>query len=663
MKLVTSPKLNSLLMDMGIHSYYGVICHMPRKYESFFPSSKIALLNLKDKDRVCLEGNLIGNIKTVRFSSSSNSRFYFHNDIDEEDYEILAWNRPYLSKELFNDDKLTLNCIYDQSRHVMNLLSFKKTSSLSSRLLPLYSLPSSYPEYSFRSLVKKALNELSGSIYDRIPTLFRNKYKLISREEAFNKVHFPSSLEDIRQGMRTLKYEEALTFSLHNVLIREENALLRRERNNAISRKKLDEFILSLPFSLTEDQTKVVNEILLDMSSPKLMYRLLQGDVGSGKTLVALIATYANYLRGEQTALMAPTSSLAKQHYDYFSSLLSKLGIKVTLLVGSMGKKEKEDALEEIKNGNSNVVIGTHALFSKDVFYANLGLVLIDEQHKFGVNQRTTLANKGNNADLLLMSATPIPRTLSLTLYGDLDVSTLNHFPFKKRDVKTVIVEEKSKKILSGLKYCLENKKKAYVISPQIEKGEGNSSCLDVYKKLEKRFPGLVSLCHGKMNEEEKEQALNEFKSGKKPILVATSIVEVGIDVKDANLMIVFSPTSFSLSSLHQLRGRIGRDGERSYCLLVSDKGLEADKLKVLVESNDGFKIAEEDLRLRGPGTLAGVKQSGLPNFNFVDLSSDLMMFAKAREDASYIFAHKEEKQFNFILFNAKKEVEGASLA
>lgn len=663
MKLVTSPKLNSLLMDMGIYSYYGVICHMPRKYEYFFPTSKQNLLNLKDKDRVCLEGNVIGNIKTVRFSSSSNSRFYFHNEADEEDYEILAWNRSYLSKELFNEDKLTLNCIYDQSRHVMNLISFKKTSSLSSRILPLYSLPSSYPEHSFRQLVKKSLKELSGSIYDRIPTLFRNKYRLISREEAFCRVHFPSSIEDVRQGMRVLKYEEALNFSLHNVLIREENAGLRKERLATFSKEKLDEFITSLPFSLTEDQKKVVNEIITDMSSSKLMYRLLQGDVGTGKTLIALIASYANYLRGEQTALMAPTSSLAKQHYEYFSSLLSKWGLKVTLLTGSIDKKERKEALENIKNGNSNIIIGTHALFSNDVFYSNLGLAIIDEQHKFGVNQRSTLANKGNDADLLLMSATPIPRTLSLTLYGDLDVSTLNVFPFKKRDVKTVIIEDKSKKILSGLRYCLENNKKAYVISPQIEKGEGNSNCLEVYKKIEKSFPNKVGLCHGKMSEEEKEEALNAFKNGNKPILVATSIVEVGIDVKDANLMIVFSPTSFSLSSLHQLRGRIGRDGSKSYCLLVSDKGEEIDKLKVLVESNDGFRIAEEDLRLRGPGTLAGVKQSGLPNFNFVDLASDLVMFAKAREDASYIFAHKEEKQFSFILSNAKKEIEGVSLA
>ncbi|MDD7714392.1 MAG: DEAD/DEAH box helicase, partial [Mollicutes bacterium] len=439
MKLTSSPKLNSLLYEMGIHSYYGVISHLPRKYEYFVATTKEELANLVDKQRVVLEGKIEGNIRTLRFSSSNNASFYFHNDEDNEDYEIIAWNRPYLGKETFGDDKIILSCIYDKKRHKMNMVSFKKVSSLSSRIVPVYSLPSDYPPHLFNSLVKKSLKEEQGKIFDQIPAYFRSKYRLISKEEALNKVHCPLNNEDIRQGLRVLKYEEALEFSLHNLLIREENASLRKSKNKDIDINKLDSFISSLPFKLTLDQENAVKTIEKDMCGPNLMYRLLQGDVGTGKTLVALIATYINYLRNSQTALMAPTSSLAKQHFDYFSSLLRPLGIKIALLTGSVKGKERNELLERIKNNEVDIIIGTHALFSKDVIYPNLGFVIIDEQHKFGVNQRSLLASKGDEADLLLMSATPIPRTLALTLYGDLDVSTISTFPFSNRDVKTVL--------------------------------------------------------------------------------------------------------------------------------------------------------------------------------------------------------------------------------
>lgn len=663
MKLTSSPKLNSLLYEMGIHSYYGVISHLPRKYEYFVATPKEELANLVDKQRVILEGKIEGNIRTLRFSSSNNASFYFHNDEDNEDYEIIAWNRPYLGKETFGDDKIILSCIYDKKRHKMNMVSFKKVSSLSSRIVPVYSLPADYPPHLFNSLVKKSLKEEQGKIFDQIPAYFRSKYRLISKEEALNKVHCPLNNEDIRQGLRVLKYEEALEFSLHNLLIREENASLRKSKNKDIDINKLDSFISSLPFKLTLDQENAVKTIEKDMCGPNLMYRLLQGDVGTGKTLVALIATYINYLRNSQTALMAPTSSLAKQHFDYFSSILSPLGIKIALLTGSVKGKERNELLERIKNNEVDVIIGTHALFSKDVIYPSLGFVIIDEQHKFGVNQRSLLASKGDEADLLLMSATPIPRTLALTLYGDLDVSTISTFPFSNRDVKTVLVDENSPKLISGLKFVLENHKKAYVIAPSISSKEGNASCLDVYKRLSSLFPNLVGLCHGELSEIEKEEAINKFKNGETPILVATSIVEVGIDVKDASLMIVYEPTSFSLSSLHQLRGRIGRDGKKAYCLLANSKMEEVEKLNVLINSNDGFKIAEEDLRLRGPGTLAGVKQSGLPCFNFVSIVSDLRMFEKAREDASFILRNKDEEGFRYILAKAKKETSLVSLA
>ena len=394
------------------------------------------------------------------------------------------------------------------------------------------------------------------------------------------------------------------------------------------------------------------------------MTRLLQGDVGTGKTLVAAVLAYANYTRGEQTAIMAPTESLAQQHLGYFTALLEPLGIKVGYLSGLVKGKDRKAVLASLAEGSLDVLIGTHALFGPDVVYPNLGLAIIDEQHKFGVNQRTRLLGKGEQADLLLMSATPIPRTLSLTLYGDLDVSSLAVFPFKKRDVETKIVPANYKRAALTIAKSLQENRQVYVIAPKIE-GEGDESVQAVYEKISAYFPGLCVLLHGQLDEESKQAALSEFKSGKKPILIATSIVEVGIDVKNAGMMFVFSPTSFSLSSLHQLRGRIGRDGQKAYFYMCisSPTEEEKEKLNVLVDSSDGFEIAEADLRLRGPGTLAGTKQSGFPDFTFLSPVEDLKIFECARGDAAYIIEHQGDKEFLYLLSKAKEAIEGASLA
>lgn len=652
---------------MGIATPYQVICHLPRRYDSFLYSSKEELELLEDKQRVVLYGRIVGNVKTLRFRNLSNTKFYFEDEFGNE-YQVVAWNRPYLSTMLNHDDYFTLQANFDHKKHELSLVNIKKGRiDPEHALVPVYALPKDYPPHLFRSLVEKSLKSLEGEIYDRIPPKFREKYRFVSRFDALKKCHCPTSMEDIRQGLRVLKYEEALLFSLNAQILRGQNKAFTKNTERKIDRESLRAYVRALPYGLTSDQKQVVAESLADMESPSCMYRLLQGDVGTGKTLVSALLMYANFTRGEQSAIMAPTDSLARQHYETLLKLFSSTGIKVTLLVGNLNPQERKSALCDIANGTSDIIVGTHALFSKGVEYAYLGLVIIDEQHKFGVNQRTLLASKGEHADVLLMSATPIPRTLSLTIYGDLDVSTLTEFPSTKRTVKTVIARSKAKAIDKQIETSLTEHARVYVVAPQIEGSQDDelSSAKKIFEAYDAKYPGRVALLHGKLDDEEKEAALLAFKTGLCPILVATSVVEVGIDVKEANLMIIYDASHFALSSLHQLRGRIGRDGRPSLCVLVydGDEEEELEKLKILVATDDGFKIAEEDLKRRGPGTIAGTRQSGLPDFRFVNVIDDFRMFECARDDATYILSHPKEAGFSYLISEARKAAEGVSLA
>jgi ATP-dependent DNA helicase RecG len=420
-----------------------------------------------------------------------------------------------------------------------------------------------------------------------------------------------------------------------------------------------------LPYALTKDQRQALEEGLADMDSPHVMYRLLQGDVGTGKTLVAALLAYANHLRSEQTAIMAPTDALARQHYDTLKTLYQGTNMDIGLLVGNMSAEERHAVLQDLSDGTLDLVVGTHALFSKGVDYAYLGLAVIDEQHKFGVNQRSLLLDKGEHADLLLMSATPIPRTLALTIYGDLDVSSLSEFPSGKRNVETLLLPSSSSKIDALIQDSIASKHRVYVVVPQIEGNEDDdeTSVKKVAETYKKRYPNQVTMMHGAMKEEDKTVALMAFRSGLCPILVATSLIEVGIDVKPANLMVIYSPSHFALSSLHQLRGRIGRDGSLAHCVLATsgkESDEEKEKLTILLTTSDGFKVAEEDLRLRGPGELAGVKQSGLPDFAYANLVDDFKIFECARDDATMILKDRDNFDNRLILYEAMKEKKGS---
>ncbi len=653
--------MNAKLALMGIFTYEDVLFHLPSRYENYTYTKLKDIY--EDKERLVILGKLEGNVKINRFSHRSLATFFL---VTEEGYlfKIEAWNRPYLSKVIKPNEFYSLIGYYDKQRHTVVMSNcLKGKIDKNAALKPIYHLPDGISNHSFVSLANRALIDLRGKLEEPIPLEFRKKYRLDSIYESLRMLHQPESKEDLYRGIRSLKYLEALKFSLKTQIVRDENRELTKGHRHLIDRNKLENFIETLPYPLTSSQRKALRECLDDMDSPSVMYRLLQGDVGSGKTLVAALAAYACVLRGEQAALMAPTDALAKQHYETLKNMFKDTKVHIGLLTGTMDHNEKRNTLADLNDGTLDIAVGTHALFAKSVNYNSLGLVIVDEQHKFGVNQRTTLLGKGEHADLLSMSATPIPRTLALTLYGDLDVSTLPEFPAGKRDVHTRIMSPHDKEIGKYVEACMNSGHRMYVVVPRIESDDNPySSVKKVFAMYEKRFPNKVTMLHGSLSQEDKDVANLAFRSGLCPILVATSLIEVGIDVKEANLMLIYSPSHFSLSSLHQLRGRIGRDGSEANCLLLSDEPEEAEKLQVLVNTDDGFEIAEADLKMRGPGEVAGIKQSGLPDFAFVNPINDIKIFECARDDAKYLKEHRLEDE-EFLAFYQKCEEEAKEVS
>lgn len=657
MKFSKSPRINKALYDMGLFTYEDIVLHLPRKYDNLEPTIE---KNWRDKQRVVLIGKITRQPVYSRFARAQVTRFTF-TSVNGTSYSVEAWNRPYLAKTIDESNIYTLIASFDYHKNKLNMINMLKGQPPEGDYLrPVYSLPMAITNYQFAHLVAKAFIEKETAITSNLPTALVAKYRLFNKEEALKLVHRPYSNKDIYEGLRVLKYEECLQFSLKTQMIRDQNKELIKNEKQYIDRDKLKTFIRSLPYKLTNDQIQSLGEIIKDMDERSLMYRLLQGDVGTGKTIVAALAFYANYLRNDQGALMAPTDALARQHFKTIRQLFKDTPMRIALLLGATPKKERFQINMGLINHKIDLVIGTHALFSSDVNFSSLGLVIIDEQHRFGVNQRYLLASKGEHADLLLMSATPIPRTLALTLYGDLDVSTLAEFPFSQRKVKTNIVSTSDSIINKTIKNALGNQKRVYIVAPVIENGgQGRVSVEELFHHYSQLFSNQVVLLHGQMSAEDKAYALEEFVSGKTPIIVSTSVIEVGLDVKEASLMIIYDPTSFGLASLHQLRGRIGRDGQEATCLLVYDGNDEDElsKLDVLVKSNDGFYIAEEDLKRRGPGELSGVRQSGITNFEFVNLIDDFKMFECARNDAKMILANPDVRDNHRIILWCKKEI------
>ena len=514
------------------------------------------------------------------------------------------------------------------------------------RILPVYPSVEGIGQKTLEKIVDTCIKELKSAYQEYLPEEVMRELNLASLPDAFRIVHFGQDelklLKERRsKGHFRLIFEEF--FFLQVVLaMKKAGAKMQKGISFNVESEKLKQFINSLPFELTSAQKRVLKEILQDMASERPMNRLLQGDVGSGKTVVAVAAAVVAIDNGYQVAFMAPTEILAEQHYRTVKEITKKLGIRVELLTSSTPKGERELILRGVANGDVNILVGTHALIQEGVSFKNLGLAIIDEQHRFGVEQRRLLREKGEGCDLLVMTATPIPRTLALTVYGDLDVSVIDEMPKGRKPVITRVITPKDReKAYLFIEKQLEKGRQAYIVFPLIEESEKMNlpSVLEMYPVIQERFKRFkVGLLHGRMNGAEKEEVMRRFKEGEIQVLVSTTVIEVGIDVPNATVMLVEGAERFGLSQLHQLRGRVGRGQHRSYCLLMISKDRVSPasymRLKVLEETTDGFRIAEEDLKFRGPGELLGVRQSGLPDFRVADLLKDREILEEAKRQA-----------------------------
>ena len=477
------------------------------------------------------------------------------------------------------------------------------------------------------------------------------KYDFISKKQALRMIHMPHKEEEIKKAKVYLKYEELFLFLFKIAYMKDENENIYKEEKN-FDEKKVENFIASLPFTLTDSQDEALKLILDDIKSNKKMNRLVLGDVGSGKTIISFISMYANFLAGYQSVLMAPTEVLARQHFESAISYFKDYHLTIDILVGSMTKKEKEAVKARLASGEINILIGTHAIIEDAVSFYRLGLVITDEQHRFGVKQREILKSKGEVPDALYMSATPIPRTYALTLYGDLDVSFIRHKPGGRKTIVTKI--KKYSELKDVLMHVLEEIKaghQVYVVASIIDDNEelDLKSVETLKEKFNMAYQGKIpiEILHGKLKQREKDAIMERFKNNETKILISTTVIEVGVDVKNATVMVIFDADRFGLATIHQLRGRVGRNNIDSYCYLISDK--EIDRLKVLEESNDGFYIAEKDLELRGEGDLFGTMQSGVKTFKIANLKTDLKIMMQAKSDSEeYLKSGQYKNNMNY---------------
>ena len=651
MKLLTSSsKILESLNRMEITNSFELIETLPYRYEDYSYSDEV---EIKDKEKVTLLLRLVSNPVSVKTSKIDIIRFFAVSIKSNKFYTCVIFNRSFYKNMLNLEDFFTVQATFNASKKELNVINiFKGEVTTEKKYKPVYHLPSDLSQANFISLMKRTFDSPEMIFPYDVPKYFRDKYKLLKKVEALKKVHFPTSQDDIKVGLRTLKYGECLEFSLKNYLIKKENKKVVYGKNKIPDLKKINEFISNLSYKLTSDQIKAIREIVLDMNSSSLMYRLLEGDVGTGKTIVAITCLFANKLRGNQGAFMVPTDTLARQQYHDLTKLLSPYNIKVDLLIGSLSLKEKKDVKERIKSGEVDVIVGTHALFSSDVEYKSLGLTIIDEQHRFGVNQRSELVNKGDLCDLLLMSATPIPRTLAIAIYGDLDVSTLNEYPVSKNEVETLVLPFSDSRIFTSINEMLSLNRQIFIIAPKIEEKENVHSVESLYDYFKEIYNDEVLCLSSKNKSKDKEEILNKFKNKESRILISTTVVELGLNVLEAGLIIIYDASHFGLATLHQLRGRVGRDGKAATCLLLDDK--EVERLTLMKTIHSGADLAYEDLKMRGSGDFLGVKQSGIPSFQTVNVIDDFKMFTCAREDASFMMNHLENIEFERFVLHVK---------
>ena len=621
-------KTITLLNKLNIYTIDDLVNYYPFRYEILEKTD----LN---SDRVVIDGVVETNPVFIRLRGKLD-KMSFRVRLDDRICNVVIFNRGFLRNNIKINTTITIIGKYDIKHNTITAsdIKFGSISSLP-KITPVYHTVSKITSKQINNYILKVIDDIK--VTDIIPSILLDKYKLIPKSEAIREIHRPDDMHLLKNAINHIKYEELFLFMLKmNELKRNRVKVIGIKKE--VDKNNVLEFINNLPFKLTNDQLKVVDEIYNDLTSNIVMNRLVQGDVGSGKTIVSFIAIYINYLAGYQSALMAPTELLAYQHYLNIKNIFKDYDIKVELLTGKT--KNKKKLLEDLKNNKIDVLIGTHALIEDSVVFNNLGLVITDEQHRFGVNQRSNLKNKGINPDILYMSATPIPRTYALTIYGDMDVSSIKTMPSGRVPVKTYLKKNSEiKEVLTMMYEELKNKHQIYVIAPLIEESDkiDLENVYELEEKFNKAFKGIykVGVLHGKMTKDEKDNVMESFKNNDIQILISTTVIEVGIDIPNATMMVIFDSYRFGLSQLHQLRGRVGRNSLQSYCILISD--YEKERLDILTLTTDGFKISEEDFRLRGSGDLFGIRQSGDMSFRLADIKKDYNILIKAKEDANYI--------------------------
>lgn len=638
------PKTIETLKNININNIEDLVYYYPYRHE-------IVRLNdikeAKDKDNVVIEC-IVDSVPLTRRFRANMTSLTFRAMSSKKMIAVMIFNRAFLKSQIKPGSIVTVIGKYDALKNTVIASDIKFERLQTGSIIPVYHLTTGLTSKALKKYIDEALTKFDNYI-DYVPDYLNERYNLISKKSAVNMIHNPKNEDEVKKALIKLKYEELFQFMFKINYLKEVNKESKIGYLRNVDPEDVNEFIRSLPFELTADQDTAIEEIYKDMTSSKRMNRMLQGDVGSGKTIVSVIAAYINYLGKYQTALMAPTEVLAYQHYESIKNILAGTNIRVDILSGSMKKKEKDEVVEKLKDGKIDFIIGTHALLSDNVVFKNLGLVITDEQHRFGVNQRASLKNKGLLPDVLYMSATPIPRTFALTIYGDMDISNIKTKPKGRKEIKTIIKSEKELvQVYDMMKREIDNHHQVYIVSPLIEDSEviDLTTVNEIKRNIELYFNKTVksAILHGKLSKTDKNKIMDDFKNGKIDVLISTTVIEVGIDVKNATMMIIYDAERFGLATLHQLRGRVGRNEYDCTCILIGDESCE--RLKVLCESNDGFYITEKDYEMRGEGDLFGVKQSGDMSFKIANLHEDMKILLQARDDSKEFFNQNKDNNF-----------------
>lgn len=625
------PKTLKLFQNLNIFTIQDLITYYPYKYKLYHP---VTLDNYEENTEVLINGYVASDAKIYYIKRNLN-KISFRLNTGTKLINVTIFNRPFIKQHLLLNKYISVIGKYNVKTNTFTASDIKLTPIIKDEIEPIYHTTQGLKQVNIHKIIN---NLLEKNIYvpSLIPEEYIKEYSLLDKLTAIKEIHNPTSTNNLKQAEICLKYEELFEYTLKINYLKYLKDKTTSSYIKTFDTSKLDNLIASLPFKLTDSQVNAVEDIKKDFNSPKHMNRLILGDVGSGKTIISFLALYMNYLSGYQGVLMAPTEILIKQHYENIKKILTDLNIEI--LTGSTTKKDRDKIIENLKKGQIDILLSTHSVLNDDVVFKNIGLVVTDEQHRFGVNQRKNLQNKGENVDVLYMSATPIPRTLALTIFKDMDITEIKTKPLNRKPKITKLY--KTSEIKEVLYEMLDEIKKGhqiYVVSPLIENEEENTKLASVnylYEKINVALNGKVPIgvLHGKLKNEEKENIMNDFKSNKTKILISTTIIEIGVDVSNATMIVIFNAERFGLATLHQLRGRIGRNDIESKCILISD--YYTPRLKILEESEDGFYISEKDFELRGAGDLFGVKQSGDMVFKIANLNKDFKILKKCSEDS-----------------------------